>query len=61
MDFNYLLKEGTATQTKMEPCFVSYLKLTNTALKHPEANCLRNSIKISVGQVVLELLIKTCR
>ena len=32
-------------------------------LKYPEANCLKikNCIKISVGQAVLELLIRTCK
>ena len=40
-------------------CFVPYLKIMNTYLKADCLRTLKNDIKISIDQAVLELLIKT--
>ena len=66
--FSKVSKGGTAPQTKIECvlCFISSLlsTLSLKKCKHPETIFLGNSrkaLKILVGQVVLELLIKTCK
>ena len=56
---------GTAPPTPKIACFVLYLKIINIFLKNNTciysklSKELKNSIKIKVGQAVLELLIQT--
>ena len=67
--FSYILAmvREVASQTKIERVLWKSSTLFEEKKKnkkYPETNCLRNSnntIKVSLGQAVLELLIKMCK